>query len=380
LPNINIIARGLAERLTDNISPAPYERLKEAARKRVGEDRFNFIEMGAGKGDTVKANLESFDRWRIVPRVLRNVSKRELSTILFGIELPTPILVAPLGRLAYLRKNAEVGLAGVAKDLRVPFILSTFASTTIEQIAQVMGDSPRCLQLFPSKDGEITSSFIRRAEATGYSAVVVTVDKAANYPHYLSPGGREFEESGSAIYFSDPIFQSRLGASPEEDREKANKLWRETRFDTSFSWESLDAIRGETKLPVIVKGILHPEDAELAVQHGVSGIVVSNHGGRSMDGEVASLDALPAIAEKVGRRVPVLLDGGIRTGSDIFKALALGAAAVLIGRICAFGYAAGGVEGARTEIVRLIDELDAAMATCGCASLADAEQSMVRLT
>jgi len=355
-----------------------YEVWEREARASLDDARFRYIMSSAGHGETARANLEAFRKWRLVPRVLRDVGKRSTAITLLGATASAPLFLSPARGLGYVRRDGDAAVARVAAELSIPLVVSTFATASIEKTAQAMGNGPRWFQLYPGKDEKIMLSLVQRAEASGYSAIVVTVDKADSYPHYDGPRGHEYDRHGFEVYFSDPVFRARLGGAPEERFEAALKLWKEIRLAPGFPLSGLDNITTQTKLPVIVKGILNPEDARLAADHGASGVVVSNHGGRSLDGEVASLDALIEIRNVVKEDFPLLLDGGIRSGTDIMKALALGADAVMIGKAYLLGLGAAGEQGVRRVLNGLITEFDAAMGLCGALAVDEIDRSMVK--
>jgi len=354
-----------------------YEGWERQARASLDDERFRYITSSAGYGETARANLEAFKRWRIVPRVLRDVGKRGTSITLLGTKASAPLLLSPARGLGYVRRDGDRAVARVAAELGVPLVVSTFATASIEKTAQAMGGSPRWFQLYPGKDQEIMQSLVRRAETCGYSAIVVTVDKADSYPHHDGPREHEFDRCGYEVYFSDPVFRAKFGGSPEGRFEAAFRLWKEIRLAPGLSLAGLDLITAQTKLPVIVKGVLNPKDAQLAAEHGASGVVVSNHGGRSLDGELASLDALVQVRSVVRQDFPVLLDGGVRSGTDILKALALGADAVMIGKAYLLGLGAAGEEGVRKVLKGLMKEFEAAMGLCGALAVDEIDRSMV---
>jgi isopentenyl diphosphate isomerase/L-lactate dehydrogenase-like FMN-dependent dehydrogenase len=357
--------------------PDSYEGWEKLARATLDDERFRYVTSGAGYGETVRANLDAFRKWRIIPRVLRDVGNRSAAVTLLRTVASAPIFLSPVRGLGYIRRDGDFAVARVAAELGIPIVVSTFATTSIEGIAQAMGRGSRWFQLYPGKDQEIAQSLVRRAEASGYSAIVVTVDKAESYPHYDGPHGHEFDQHGHEVYFSDPVFRSKFGGVPERHFETAWKMWKEIRLAPGFSLANLSLITGQTKLPVIVKGILNPEDAELAAEHGASGVIVSNHGGRSLDGEVASLDALVEVRKVVKKDFPVLMDGGVRSGADVLKALALGANAVMIGKVYALGLGASGEEGVRRVLKGLVGEFEAAMGLCGAVTVGEINRSMV---
>jgi isopentenyl diphosphate isomerase/L-lactate dehydrogenase-like FMN-dependent dehydrogenase len=364
--------------MADKDFPESYEGWEKRARTTLDEERFRYIASGAGYDETIRANLDAFRKWKIIPRVLRDVEKQNTAVTILGTVASAPIFLAPVRGLGYIHRDGDIGVANVAAKLGVPLVVSSFASSSIERIAQVMGSAPRWFELYPGKDEEIMKSLVHRAEGSGYSAIVVTVDKAGNYPHYSGPRRLDYERSGYEVYFSDPVFRTKFGGAPEKQFQEASKLWQEIRLRPGFSLDALHDLTRETKLPVIPKGILHPKDAELAAEHGAAGIVVSSHGGRSLDGEIASLDALPEIRKTVGDAFPVLLDSGVRSGTDIVKALALGADAVLIGKAYVFGLGSAGEEGVRRVLRGLIKEFEAAMSLCGALTVDDIDRSFVR--
>ena len=385
--------------------PANPVELERRAKKAMSRRGFAYIAGGAGLESTVAANRSAFERWRIVPRFLNDVSARDTSVELFGRRLPAPFVLAPIGVLEMAHRQADVGAARAAAAAGVPFVISSQASYPMEEIARAMGDAPRWYQVYFSFSNELAQSFVRRAEACGCEAIVLTLDTTmlgwrlrdldlAFLPFILG--------KGIAQYVSDPEFQRRLdGVEPppagrptfaairaliQLARAYPGSTWRNLFSPRpraaarlfmqifprpSLNWEDVAFLRETTRLPILLKGVLHPDDARRALDHGVDGIVVSNHGGRQVDGSLASLDALPAIVEAVGGRVPVLLDSGVRGGADIFKALALGARAVLIGRPYCYGLAIAGADGVRDVIGNLRADFDLTMGLAGCASVAE---------
>jgi len=357
--------------------PDSFEGMERMAQAEMDDERFRYISTGSGYDETVRANVEAFRRWKLIPRVLRDVERRSSAVTIFGRVASVPILLAPVRALGYIHRDGEIGVARAAAEAGIPFVLSTFATVSIEKVALAMGPAGGWFQLYPGKDKEILRSLVNRAEASGYSAIVVTVDKADNYPQYSGPREHKYDRYGYDVYFSDPVFRAKFGGAPEKHLEEAMNLWKDIRLGAGFSLEDLHMLTKQTKLPVIPKGILHPRDAELARENGAAGIIVSNHGGRSLDGEVASLDALVDVRKVVGPDYPVLLDSGIRSGVDIVKALALGANAVLIGRAYLYGFGMAGEQGVRKVLRRLVKELDEAMSICGALSVSDLDRSMV---
>lgn len=357
--------------------PTSFEALESKARAELDDERLRYILAGAGYDETVRANVEAFRRWKLVPRVFREVGGRSSSVSLLGTVASAPILLAPVRALAYVHRDGEIGAARAAAGLGVPIVISTFATTSLEKIAQAMGPASRWFQLYPGTDKDVNDSLVRRAEASGYSAIVVTVDKADNYPQYNGPVRHEYDKYGQEVYFSDPVFRAKFGGAPEGDLEAATKLWKEIRLGPGLSLDDLRHLCRLTKLPVIPKGILHPDDAKLAIENGASGIILSNHGGRSLDGEISSLDALLGVRKVVGKGFPLLIDSGVRSGADVAKALALGADAVLIGRAYLLGLALAGEHGVTKVLRRMINEFYVAMGLCGARKVADFDGSMV---
>jgi lactate 2-monooxygenase len=356
--------------------------LEEQARRLLSPQAYSYVASGASSEDTMRANAESFRRWRIVPRMLRDVSARDLSVTLFGTTFPSPVLLAPVGVQSIVHPDGELATARAAAATGVPFVLSSVSSVSIEDVAEAMGHAPRWFQLYWPKNPELTRSFLSRAEAAGYTAVVVTLDNALVgwRTRDLALKYLPFLGGPMANYFSDPVFRAGLAVPPEEDLPAALLHFAGVFADLSLTWSDIAALRGMTRLPLILKGITSPLDAQMALDHGVNGIAVSNHGGRQVDGAIAALDALPAIAQVVADRVPVLFDSGIRCGSDAFKALSLGAAAVLLARPYLWGLALAGERGVRHVVQSFLADLDLTFALAGCAKVADCRPgSLVRV-
>ncbi|MED1951374.1 alpha-hydroxy-acid oxidizing protein [Brevibacillus centrosporus] len=357
--------------------PISIEDWEQKARELLPAGPFDYIAGGSGAEETLVSNRAAFGKWAIVPRMLRDVSKRTLGIELFGQQLKTPVLLAPVGMQAIANEEGELATARAAAAAGVPMVVSTVSAHTLEQIAETMGDAPRWFQLYWSNDREVCASMVKRAEAAGYSAIVLTVDtimlgwKRRDFRNGYSPLR---EGRGLANYVSDPVFCSRLS---EVNTENAVEEVLRNIYHPTLNWDDIDYLRQHTKLPILVKGILHPDDAKLAVERGVDGIIVSNHGGRQLDGAISTLDALPAIAEVVDGRIPVLLDSGVRTGADVVKAIALGATAVLIGRPFMFGLAVAGEKGVASVLDTLINELDVSVALSGSNSVAELNRSIL---
>jgi len=328
----------------------------------------NYVWAGAGTEDTVDANVEAFRRHRIVPRMLRDVSSRDLSTTVLGTAMPAPLLLAPIGVQQVVHPDGELATARAAAAVGVPMIASTAAHYSLEEIAEAGGDAPRWFQLYWPNDPELARSMVERAERAGYGAIVLTVDTFIPgwKPRDLQQAWLPFLNGlGVANYFQDPVFRSRLEKPPEEDPGMATGQFLGIQANPALNWEDLAQLREMTSLPIVVKGIQHPEDAREAVRRGVDGIVVSNHGGRQVDGAIASIDALPAIAAAAGGELAILFDSGVRGGADALKALALGADAVCLGRPYVWGLALEGQAGVEAVLKMVLAELDLTMALCG---------------
>lgn len=350
--------------------PVAVAELEERAVAAMDPKAANYVCAGAGSEETMRANRDAFARRRIVPRMLRDVSSRDLSTTVLGTEMPVPLMLAPIGVQKVLHEDGELATARAAAAVGVPMIASTASHFSLEEIAEAGGpEAPRWFQLYWPNDPELARSLVERAEAAGYGAIVLTVDTFIPgwKPRDLQQAWLPFLNGmGVANYFQDPVFRAALEKTPEEDPGMATGHFLGVQTNPSLSWDDLAQLREMTSLPIVVKGIQHAGDAREAVARGVDGIVVSNHGGRQVDGALASLDALPAIAEAVGDGdLAILFDSGIRGGADVLKALALGADAVCLGRPYLWGLALDGEAGVETVLKMVLAELDLTMALCG---------------
>jgi lactate 2-monooxygenase len=347
--------------------PFSYDELEARAREAMKPEAHDYVAGSAESEATARANREAFDAWRIVPRMLRDVSARDLSVEILGTRLPAPVMLSPVGVQGIVHPDGEMATARAAAALGVPMVLSTASSTTMEEVAEALGETPRWFQLYWPSDRELAASFLDRAGRSGYSAIVVTLDtwllgwRPRDLDHAYLPF---LFSQGIANYLSDPVFRSRLPKPPEEDPQAAIMQFVGVFSDPSVTWESLGFLRENTRLPILLKGILHPDDAARAADEGIDGIVVSNHGGRQVDGAIGALEALPGVIEAAGE-VPVLFDSGIRTGADAFKAIALGARAVLLGRPYIWGLGIAGEEGVRHVIRSFLAQLDLTLALSG---------------
>ncbi|MGZ8740479.1 MAG: alpha-hydroxy-acid oxidizing protein, partial [Gaiellaceae bacterium] len=313
-------------------------------------------------------------------RLLTGNSERDLSVDVLGTPSPFPFFLAPIGVLSIAHPDGELAAARAAAALRVPFILSSAASHSIEEIADAMGDAPRWFQLYWVSDREVVESLVHRAEASGYSAIVVTLDTLTLgwRPRDLRNAYLPFRQGeGIAQFTSDPVFLSRLSVPPEEDPLVAAGTMLAMFANLALRWEDFAWLRELTTLPLLAKGVLTADDARRAIDSGVDGIVVSNHGGRQVDGAVASLDALLEVRSALGPDAPVLMDGGIRGGSDVLKALALGANAVLLGRPYVYGLAVGGQPGVEAVLQQLAAETDLTLALIGGTVARELDQAWI---
>jgi isopentenyl diphosphate isomerase/L-lactate dehydrogenase-like FMN-dependent dehydrogenase len=387
--------------------PVSVERLERRAQDVMSAEAFAYVAGGAGTEETMRENRAAFERWRIVPRVLRDVSTRDTTVELFGARLPSPLVLAPIGVLEMAHRDADVAVARAAAAEGVPMIFSNQASRPMEECARELGDAPHWFQLYWSTSNDLVASLVARAEACGCTAIVLTLDTTM-----LGWRIRDLDLAylpflrgkGLAQYTSDPVFaeqvrEALLEAAPPTGRvtpSAIRTLWQlagaypGSRFRNlrsgearaavrrfveiysrpSLSWDDLAFLRERTKLPILLKGVLSGADARAAVEHGMDGIVVSNHGGRQVDGAIATMDALPAVVEAVAGRVPVVLDSGVRSGADVFRALALGATAVGLGRPYVWGLAVGGEDGVREVLRNFRADFDLTLGLSGYSSVA----------
>jgi lactate 2-monooxygenase len=350
------------------VVPIPIADLEREATAAMDPKAANYVGAGAGSEDTIRANTEAFRRHRIVPRMLRDVAARDLAVEVLGTAMPAPLMLAPIGVQKILDEEGELATARAAATVGAPMIVSTASHFTLEEIAAAGGEAPRWFQLYWANDTRLVESFVGRAEAAGYGAIVVTVDTFIPgwKPRDLQQAWLPFLNGmGVGNYFQDPVFREALEQTPEEDQGAATGHFLGVQANPSLTWDDLAALREMTSLPILVKGIQHVEDAREAARCGIDGIVVSNHGGRQVDGALASLDALAPIAEAVGGELAILFDSGVRGGADVLKALALGADAVCLGRPYAWGLSLAGQAGVEAVLKGVLAELDLTMALCG---------------
>ncbi len=362
----DIYRKGMLEDETPDF-PVSFEDLREAAHEAMSEEGVAYVHGGAGSEETFEREKD-FSAWRIVPRMLQGVEARDLSTDFLGRTHAAPVMLTPLGVQTLLHEEAELGSARGAAELDVPLILSSLSSTTMEDVADAMGDTPKYFQFYWSSDEAIAKSFLDRAEAAGYDGIVVTVDAPIlGWRERLVERGYYpfLEGEGVANYFSDPEFRSQLDDPPEADPEAAVEHFLDVFGDPGLTWEDLRFVHDNTDLPVIIKGVLDPRDARAAVDHGADAVGVSTHGGRQVDGSITAIEALPDVVEEVGDEVPVTFDSGVRRASDAFKAIALGADSVLLGRPYAYGLAVDGANGVETVLRNFLAEFDLTMGLSG---------------
>ncbi|OZF06721.1 alpha-hydroxy-acid oxidizing enzyme [Rhodococcus sp. 15-1154-1] len=357
---IGIYAQGMftdqKPKITTNLA-----KLEDQAAARLTPEALGYIVASAGSGSTARANREAFDRWRIAPRMLRSAAERDHSVTVLGTELPAPVLIAPVGIQTLAHPDGELATARAAAALGIPYIHSTQASHSFEQVAEAGGDAPRWYQLYWPTDESVLLSFLDRAKTTGFTTLVLTLDTTLLgwRPADLDRGYLPFLANlGIENYLTDPAFKAGLEQPVETNPIAAAMHWAKMFPNPGLNWGQLKFLRDHWDGPIVLKGICTVGDARSAVEHGVDGIVVSNHGGRQIDGARASLDALPAIVGAVGDQVTVLFDSGVRTGADMAKALALGADAVLLGRPFLYGLALGGQEGVEHVLRCILAEFD----------------------
>ncbi|TPG13349.1 alpha-hydroxy-acid oxidizing protein [Pedococcus bigeumensis] len=405
--------------------PADFAELERRAASAMSPRAWAYVAGGAGEGATVRANRAAFERHQIVPRMLPGQAERNLSIELLGRRLPAPLLVAPIGAAGLVHRTSDLEIGAAAAELGLPYILSNQGCSSMEDVAATMGSAPRWFQLYWSTDEPLVDSLLARAAASGAEAIVVTLDTTMLgwRPQDLNLGSLPFSQGiGIAQYTSDPRFQEIVrarvadkaaqaaGGGGKDDvkvtvgalrsllsisREHPGDLRTNLRSPTpraavetfldiysnpGLTWEQLGTLRDRTDLPFLVKGVLHPDDARRAVEVGASGLVVSNHGGRQVDGAVASLDALPSVRAAAGPDLPVILDSGVRTGSDVVKAIALGADAVAIGRPYIYGLALGGRDGVRDVLANIVAELDLTMGLSGVGAVSQIGPELLQTT
>jgi 4-hydroxymandelate oxidase len=357
------------EDLAAGANPVNVADFQELARQRLPEAVYNYIVGGAGDEISLRRNRSSFDDLLLEPRVLRDVSHLDTSVELFGRRLKHPILLAPTAYHRMVHPDGEPATARAAGAAGATMVISSLATTAVEEIAAV-ATGPLWFQLYVQPDRAFTKDLVQRAEAAGCQAICITVDTPC-----LGTRNREMRDRfGLTPGLDRANLRGRQGATASHFDESGVYS---AVLDPSLTWEGIDWVRGFARVPILLKGIMAPADARLAVEHEVAGIIVSNHGARNLDTTPATIEALPAVAEAVDGRLPILLDGGVRRGTDVVKALALGARAVLVGRPYLFGLAAAGAAGVEAVLRLLVTELMSAMALCGRTTLASIDRSVL---
>jgi lactate 2-monooxygenase len=363
--------------------PMAFAELEARAAQALSPSVLSYVAGGAGSEQTQRANVDAFGQWGLIPRMFVGATQRDLTVELFGMTLPSPLLMAPIGVIGLCCQDDHGDLATAAAAARsgVPMIASTLSVDPLEEVAARFADTPGFFQLYTPTDRELAASLVSRAEAAGYRGIVVTLDTwitgwrprdlaTSNFP--------QLRGHCLANYFSDPVFRARLGHDPAADLPAAVGLWARL-FGNPLTWDDLPWLRSLTTLPLLVKGICHPDDARRAKDGGVDGIYCSTHGGRQADGGLPALDCLPGVVAAADG-LPVVFDSGIRSGADIIKALALGATAVAVGRPYAYGLAIGGTDGVVHVLRSLLAEADLMMAVDGYPTLADLTPDALRRT
>jgi lactate 2-monooxygenase len=354
--------------------PVDFATLEKRAHEALGPMMTNYVAGGCGDEHTQDQNAAAFHHWGMVPRMMVDCSVRDLSVELFGHTYPTPLFMAPIGLNgeASQDRHGDMAAARASALTGVPFCASTLANDPLEDVKAACGDTPAWFQLYTPRNREVATSLIRRAEDAGYKALVVTLDTWVTGWRPRDLNASNFPQLRGKVlvnYFSDPVFRSLLAKPPEEDMQAAILTWAAT-FGQVLTWDDMAWFKSVTKLPIVLKGICHPDDARRAVDHGADAVYCSNHGGRQANGGIATIDLLEDVVKAAGD-TPVLFDSGIRSGTDAVKALALGARAVGVGRPYTYGLALGGAEGAAWVLRSILAEADLLMAVNGYPTLAD---------
>jgi 4-hydroxymandelate oxidase len=346
---------------------------EKAAREKLPTTAFDYYAGGAGDEITLNDNQRAYDRIKLKPRALVNVAQRSLRTRVLNQEIAMPVLVAPMAFQGMAHEDGELATARAAHAAGTIMIASTMSTVSVEEIVHAAAGSQVWFQLYAYKDRDLTKALVDRAAAAGCTALVLTVDAPVQ--------GKRERDIRNRFQLPPNLEMKNLVGAGFEKFPKAEgsglAAYINSLFDASFTWAELNWLRSITKLPIIVKGIMCAEDAMLALEHGASGIVVSNHGGRQLDTAPATIDVMPEVAFAVEGKIEVYVDGGIRRGTDILKALAYGAKAVLLGRPVLWGLAVDGENGVKHVLDILRDELDIAMGLCGCAKIRDAGNNVL---
>lgn len=350
--------------------PLNFDELEAAVKEKIDIGPYSYVRSGAGSEATLRNNRQAFEKYDIVPRFLNDVSHVDTSIELFGKTHPTPLLFAPVGMNKIAHEDGEIAVIRAATKLGIPYIQSTVASYSMEELAQAAPNHTKWFQLYWSSNEDVTYSMVERAEKAGFEAIVLTIDTVTlgwrehDIRNQFSPLLKGY---ASGNYKSDPVFKASL-------KDDSVETFVETQianiYHPHLTWDHVRELKKRTKLPVLLKGILHADDAQRALEAGIDGIVVSNHGGRQLDGVIASLDALPTIVETVAGRVPIIFDSGAYRGIDVLKALALGATAIAIGRPFVYGLAYAGELGVKRAMQNIYNEFEVSMKLAGVQNIA----------
>ncbi|OJJ04845.1 hypothetical protein ASPVEDRAFT_54940 [Aspergillus versicolor CBS 583.65] len=380
-----IYGQGALLGLKPNVTTDP-RLLEEQARKVLSERSYNYVAGGAGEKATMDSNRLAFRQWKLVPKMLRKMDKQDLAVNIFGQNYPTPLIMAPIGVQGLFHSDKETGLAEACAEAGVPYSLSTASTSSIEEVAAANGDGKRWFQLYWPNDDDITLSLLKRAKENGFSVLVVTLDtwSLAWRPADLDNAYIPFIRGvGNQVGFSDPVFRAKFeketGSKVEDDVVGASRAWIGNVLSSGpHTWDQISFLRKNWDGPLVLKGIQHVDDAKLALEAGCDGIVVSNHGGRQVDGAIGSLEVLPEIVDAVGDKLTVLFDSGIRTGADIIKALSLGARGVLVGRPAIYGLSIDGKNGAKAVLKSLQADLWQSMSLAGICTVTECTRDRIR--
>lgn len=360
--NTDLLTKKISEEME---FPLTFEEWEQKAAEKMGKG-FGYTSSGAGRNETGERNTEAFSKWAIVPRMLNDVSEVDMSVSLFGRKYQTPFLLSPIGMQVLAHEEAESATVKAAEACEIPMIVSTVSAQSLEEIAEAAPGASKWFQLyFSSANPELSYSMVERAEKAGYEAIVVTVDtvmagwRETDMRNQFSPLALGFARGN---YYNDPVFMNSL---PNDDHDTFVAKVLENIHHPGLSWKHIAELKKRTNLPLLLKGIMHPEDAKIALEYEIDGIIVSNHGGRQLDGVIASIDALPPVVEAVEGKIPVLLDSGVRRGIDAVKALALGADAVCIGRPFLYGLAVLGQQGVEKVLERMVQETEVSLGLSG---------------
>ncbi|SEO14214.1 FMN-dependent dehydrogenase, includes L-lactate dehydrogenase and type II isopentenyl diphosphate isomerase [Amphibacillus marinus] len=360
--------------------PFSFHDWEELAQQELDPGAFGYIQSGSGNETTLRHNEQAFEKWSIIPRVLADVSAQDPTVKLFSREHQVPILLAPVGFQGIVHPEGERASASSASENGFPFITSTVSSVSIEGIAKLMNDVPYYFQLYWPNDHDVAVSFIKRAEQAQYAGIVVTVDTP-----FLGWRERDLSnhyfpmQTGAGIenFVSDQVFQAKYNSDQSLTKADFIKTIQSILFKQNLTWRQIEWLKEQTQLPIILKGVLHPEDARRAAALGVDGLIVSNHGGRQLDGVISGLDALPEIVTAVGNELTILMDGGVRRGADIIKALALGADAVLLGRPYVYGLVKG-QRGVTAVLTNLKKDFVTGLAISGVTSPSELNSAIIK--